>query len=545
MAFGKLGARGGFGSAGNLGRASDPFSGPVTPGQAGFLATTSAVFDYVNYMLQSNAFSTTPWGEYHNVVAARTLASGQAANPVDATVDAWKLTLPAVTGANAASIIYQTLSGTGTRANNPSVTDIYIKGVNGGETIWIAIQLADNTFVSRTKFTDNGTWQRISVAHTRHATLAQTLHIGVNLADSSQTATPAQSVYIYGAQNVQDTVEWPYVATTTVQSANQQSTLALPAGIAFRDYSALSASPGTNVVPQNTFAWNVHGTDSPKIVEENKIGSTYFSFTENNDGNATPALGWNNLAVYTGTGPTSFTSSAANPIISAAAGTWKHKYLLHPSTVKVGSLWYMYYSAQNSAGVSSIGLATASDPINGPWTDYGSNPIITGDGECCPYVIPIGSLLYMYVAKRASGTTTLGSTINVYTSPIADGIVWTPLAIALRQSVSDWDYTNRDPNNFIIEASVWKNSHGFYEMIYSTGQNPGASFIQSAGQAISADGKFWYKYQASSFDVGTSTPIHWVGDAVLFRSGSTLYYYYANVVALTDTQGFVRSMPLH
>lgn len=523
----------------------------VSPGMAGWLSTTSAVFDYVNYAKQSSAFLTAPWGTYGNVVAAPTLTANQGANPVTGN-QLWKMSLPAVSGANAASLLYQVVTSSAPviRQGMPVRTDVYLKGAVGGEIIWLAIQLSDNSFYARTKVTLTTSVVRYSLIYQAHATLSQTLHIGVNLLDGSQTSTPAQDIFISDVQIVQDQIAWPQVNTTTTQSAVQQVTQTLPAGIAFRDFSTLSASGISNpVLPQNTAAWNVQGTDSPKVDEANKVGATYFCYAETNDGTA-PGHGWNKIAVYATTDRRSFSAPGSNPILSRVAGTWQDNYLLHPNGVTISGTTYVAYSAQTAAGVSSIGISTTTDPLNGPYAQP-SSPVITGFGQGTPHMIlaPDEGLIYMFVSMECSGVSTSGITINYYTCPIAsDPTVagnWTFGGIALRKSTSDWDYAASPSNQQRIEASVYKNRHGFYEMPWCPGQGTGPAFYQSIGLAIAKKlSGPWFTYQAAAIIAGT--PSNYEGDCIFNEPGDGKFeVFYAGVLSLTDTQGYLQTMTAH
>ena len=48
--------------------------------------------------------------------------------------------------------------------------------------------------------------------------------------------------------------------------------------------------------------------------------------------------------------------------------------------IKIGSTYLMYYCAHDGGGDWEIGIATSSS-IDGPWTKYGSNPVLSGTGD--------------------------------------------------------------------------------------------------------------------------------------------------------------------
>lgn len=68
---------------------------------------------------------------------------------------------------------------------------------------------------------------------------------------------------------------------------------------------------------------------------------------------------------------------ASNPILDIGTGSdWDNGNLQGPCVIKYENLYYLFYSGQNSTSTRyQIGVATATN-IFGPWTKYGSNPII-------------------------------------------------------------------------------------------------------------------------------------------------------------------------
>lgn len=88
--------------------------------------------------------------------------------------------------------------------------------------------------------------------------------------------------------------------------------------------------------------------------------------------------------------------------------------------IKIGDLYYMYYSGNSSAGWK-IGIATSPDGIN--WTRYSGNPILSSNqswesgGVYIPSVIKVSSQYYM-VYQSAGFTSSFGMAVS------SDGISW-------------------------------------------------------------------------------------------------------------------------
>src|ERR1700676_177346 len=166
--------------------------GSFGPGSPGFLSTCSSTFSITNNVLQSQSFVTSPWVTNGTVVAAPTVTANTTTAP-DATTTASTLALPAVTGTGARSFVYQQIT---TLFGPYSYTaDIYVKGVAGGETIWLTI--GNGASFSETKVTATTSWQRIPVTWAVAAG-NQYLEVGVDLTDGTQTSTSKMSASIWG-----------------------------------------------------------------------------------------------------------------------------------------------------------------------------------------------------------------------------------------------------------------------------------------------------------------------------------------------------------
>jgi predicted GH43/DUF377 family glycosyl hydrolase len=471
----------------------------------GFLSTCSSVFNVSNYALQSQTFTNSAWS-VANSGASNPIVTANATTAPDETNTASSVAFPAVSGASHYAVLATTAQPAQT-AGFPYIADIYVTEAVGGETLWISVTPNGSAY-QRTKIVATTSWQRVSVPWTPVGS-AYYVQIGVDLRDGSQSAQPAQTVYVWGAQVLQDIPERPYVVSTST-AASQNVTLDCPSPAKFRDFSTLTAYSENPVIPQDAGSYNLNGDASPDIRAGNNISGTFYASTEDKD-----STDWNNIAISTSTNLVSWTSYASNPVITHTPGSWDDHYLLHPSVINIGGVWYMYYSGLTSANTWGIGLATSSDFLS--WHKYGTTALITSANPLTnpglPSVVQNGSTLYMYVAY-GGGT---GSTIDYFTSAASDGKTWTFGGIALRADSSDWD----NGNIGIEDPFVFYNKDGFWEMIY-TAQISGT---QQLGYAVSADGVTWYKYQVDSIlsNSGSLFP----GDGNLLENAGTLYLYYS------------------
>jgi predicted GH43/DUF377 family glycosyl hydrolase len=285
--------------------------------------------------------------------------------------------------------------------------------------------------------------------------------------------------------------------------------------LTLRDFSGITRYVGNPTIEHGLNAYNAFGVSTPFFNLEMKIGDTYYAIVQGTPTNWTT---FDHLLVYSTTDLINWTYVGL-AFSKGAGGAWDDAYIVHPSIIKIGDTWYMYYSAQGTD--SEIGLATSTDLIN--WTKYAPNPVYSGNGGTgayAPSVIKIGSTYYMYYWNN--GTTSATTKIEYATSP--DGITWTYGGVALPGPVAgEWDYFSGDGIN--IDPWVIKNKNGYYEMAF-TATNVEAD--QDLGYAISRDGIKWIKCSSAILDAtGSDWEATWLGDPVLVElpDGTTYLYY--------------------
>lgn len=98
---------------------------------------------------------------------------------------------------------------------------------------------------------------------------------------------------------------------------------------------------------------------------------------------------------------------------SANIADWDGKFVMHPTVVKDGGTYYMWYSAHNSVDPQRIGLATSLDGIN--WTKSPANPVIGSVGE--PSVIKVGDTWHMYYLGTGSAVQYISATGPLISAP--------------------------------------------------------------------------------------------------------------------------------
>ncbi|MDP2303250.1 MAG: hypothetical protein Q8N03_12595 [Ignavibacteria bacterium] len=134
--------------------------------------------------------------------------------------------------------------------------------------------------------------------------------------------------------------------------------------------------------------------------------------------------------------------------------------------IKIGSVYYMYYSGKSQSNVVKIGLATSTDGIN--WVKHEGNPILQpsqaweSTGIYSPSVVKIGEVYKLFYAN-VTNTNIKG--FGVATS--ANGINWVKETsnpfFTQSNTHNNWVDYIQDPSARLINEKVW---------IYYSGFNP-------------------------------------------------------------------------
>lgn len=288
------------------------------------------------------------------------------------------------------------------------------------------------------------------------------------------------------------------------------------------DFTALEKYNENPIISPNVFKINDTGEFVWQISMmgvniANKIGDTYYCLASANNGAS--AL-YKYIVLYTSTDLINWTLYSTAPRLTA--GLNDDHLLLGKAVIKIGNLWYYYYSAQNTSNEHNIFLATSPDFIT--WTKYSTDPIYnrsqdSGRNVYNPCIIKIGELYYLYYTSYAAYA---NCRISYATS--SDGITWSYGGIALENVTGDWTST-------FIDSYIIKNSSGYYEIVFAASAVTHPT--QGIGYAISDDGIHWVKRLTKIFDVGSGEDFdaYQVGEPqILQKTDGSYYIYYLGVI---------------
>lgn len=291
-------------------------------------------------------------------------------------------------------------------------------------------------------------------------------------------------------------------------------------------------------------AWDDTYITQPWIVEQ---GGTLYLFYGGFDG-ANTRIGVATASVSGFTG-VNFSKYGSNPILDlGAGGAWDNTHVAQPTVIydAEAALWKMWYVGNNS-GVEKVGYATASNPL-GPWTKYGSNPIISPAGWegsiiAGMSVIKESSTSYKMLYHGNDVTTTNGA-IGLATS--SDGISWTKYAsnpVLLRDVGQAWR-----AKSVFCPRTLIKQSGTYY--LYFNGKPTSAPDFSKIGYATSSDLITWTVQDSPLILSATRTwegitqPPGEVEEPFGIQIGSNFYLYYFAWYGTTDRTIGVSVVPL-
>jgi hypothetical protein len=160
-----------------------------------------------NLVTYSEQFDNAAWILGNNVGAA-TITANNATAP-NGTLTADKIVFPSVGSPSQWSLVFQPFTSIASTYNG----SFYIKGELGTEIVWISFT-KDGVNYQRQICNLTTEWQRFNISATLTAG-ADNFQIGVDTRDSSQTARPSQTIYLWGGQLVEGSSAKDYFPTTT------------------------------------------------------------------------------------------------------------------------------------------------------------------------------------------------------------------------------------------------------------------------------------------------------------------------------------------
>jgi len=179
------------------------------------------------------------------------------------------------------------------------------------------------------------------------------------------------------------------------------------------------------------------------------------------------------IGVATSSDGISWQKAAENPVIDkGASGEWNESFVESPTVVKVGSMFYMWYTGVDSQMHFRIGMATSSDGVH--WTDEPGNPVFAAEpshdwengGVYGPAVLRDDDRFVMFYVGLNAQTFLNALRIGMATSP--DGISWTrPQA----EPVLDVGATGAWDEKGPFVPTVIARDNGYW-MWYLSGDNP-------------------------------------------------------------------------
>jgi hypothetical protein len=167
------------------------------------------------WLYSGDASNATGWVP-GSALSSNPVVTGNQTTAPDGTLTAARVAYPAVSGAGAYSQISKGGSFTGTV--NPYTMSVYLKGSVGGERVYLAAT-PDGVLYYQTQATLTTAWQRFVLTTPNLTAVPWFFQIGIDLRDAGETATPIQTVFMWGAQLEQGSNASTYIPTTNVPNS--------------------------------------------------------------------------------------------------------------------------------------------------------------------------------------------------------------------------------------------------------------------------------------------------------------------------------------
>ncbi|HEY3051474.1 MAG TPA: hypothetical protein VGJ40_07075 [Gaiellaceae bacterium] len=213
----------------------------------------------------------------------------------------------------------------------------------------------------------------------------------------------------------------------------------------------------------NPAAFDNGGQRDPSVIDDS---ATYHLFFTGLSSGGTRSIGYASTPEDAATKqPDNASWSARSQLLAGDGSGFDASGVAHPSVIKDGATYVMYYAGLDSSGGAKIGRATASAP-NGPYTrtagpvlDIGAATEFDATSVKDPVVVQAGAGDYRMLY---TGVETLeGRTIErVGYATSSDGVTWTKRGVVLDPSLTAYasNESGIEPSGLLIDGStlhVW------------------------------------------------------------------------------------------
>jgi predicted GH43/DUF377 family glycosyl hydrolase len=234
-----------------------------------------------------------------------------------------------------------------------------------------------------------------------------------------------------------------------------------------------SAGPGGALFPDAVgSAFDRGGRRDPSVLYD--AGTYDLYYTGLNSG-GTRSIGFASTPQLAVTKLPDNSAWSSRSLVLAAGAGWDAGGASHPTVIKDGSTYVLYYTGYDSGNTTRIGRATSTSP-GGPFTRDAGNPLLTlgpvgsfdEQGVKDPVVAKLagGDYRMLYTGVDANGIERVGYATS------ADGLTWTKRGVVLNPSQTPYsdDESGVEPTGLLLDGSTL---HAWLSGVDRTGRSAG------------------------------------------------------------------------